>query len=67
MTACQTLLEQTTVMWANMEDIPAIVDTCREIQGAQENLTRINEEIVGLTSLQKLVRLKETRHLQEDI
>ena len=54
-------------MWAGMEDIPAIVDTRREIQGAQEKLTRINEEIAGLTSLQKLVRLKETRHLQEDI
>ena len=26
-TACQTLLEQTTVIWACMEDIPAIVDT----------------------------------------
>ena len=26
-TACQTLLEQTTVMWAGMEDIPTIVDT----------------------------------------
>ena len=63
MTACQTLLEETTVMWARMEDILAIVDTHREIQGAQEKLTRINEEIAGLTSLQKLVRLKETRHL----
>ena len=62
-TACQTLLEKTTAMWACMEDIPAIVDTRREIQEAQEKLTRINEEIVGLTSLQKLVRLKETRHL----
>ena len=50
-----------------MEDIPAIVDTRRQIQGAQEKLTRINEEIAGLTPLQKLVRLKETRHLQEDI
>ena len=66
-TACQTLLEKTTAMWAQMEDIPAIVDTRREIQGAQEKLTRINEEIAGITSLQKLVRLKETRHLQEDI
>ena len=67
MTACQTLLEKTTAMWAHMEDIPAIVDTRREIQGAQEKLTRINEEIAALTPLQKLVRLKETRHLQEDI
>ena len=68
-TACQTLLEKTTAiekttaMWAQMEDIPAIVDTRREIQGAQEKLTRINEEIAVLTPLQKLVRLKETRHL----
>ena len=54
-------------MWAHMEDIPAIVDTRREIQGAQEKLTRINEEIAALNPLQKLVRLKETRHLQEDI
>ena len=67
MTACQTLLEKTTAMWAQMEDIPAVVDTRREIQGAQEKLTRINEEIAALTPLQKLVRLKETRHLQEDI
>ena len=63
MTACQTLLEKTTAMWAQMEDIPAVVDTHREIQGAQEKLTRINEEIAALTPLQKLVRLKETRHL----
>ena len=62
-TACQTLLEKTTTMWAQMEDIPAIVDTHREIQGAQEKLTKINEEIAALTPLQKLVRLKETRHL----
>ena len=54
-------------MWDGMEDILAIVDTCREIQEAQEKLTRINEEIARLTSLQKLVRMKETRHLQEDI
>ena len=67
MTACQTLLEKTTVMWAQMEDIPAVVDTRREIHAAQEKLTKINEEIVALTPLQKLVRLKETRHLQEDI
>ena len=67
MTACQTLLEKTTAMWAQMEDIPTVVDTRREIQGAQEKLTRINEEIATLTPLQKLVRLKETRHLQEDI
>ena len=66
-TTCQTLLEKTTMMWAQMEDIPAVVDTHREIQGAQEKLTRINEEIARPTSLQKLVRLKETRHLQEDI
>ena len=66
-TACQTLLEKTTTMWAQMEDIPAIVDTRREIQGEQEKLTRINEEITVLTPLLKLVRLKETRHLQEDI
>ena len=26
-TACQTLLEKTTVMWAQMEDIPTVVDT----------------------------------------
>ena len=26
-TACQTLLEKTTAMWAQMEDIPAVVDT----------------------------------------
>ena len=26
-TTCQTLLEQTTAMWARMEDIPAIVET----------------------------------------
>ena len=55
------------MMWAQMEDIPAIMDSRQEIQGAQEKLTRINEEIVVLTPLQKLVRLKETRHLQEDI
>ena len=67
MTACQTLLERTTATWACMEDIPTIVDTHRKIQGAQEKLTIINEEIAGLTPLQKLVRLKETRHLQEDI
>ena len=30
-------------------------------------MTRINEEIVVLTPLQKLVRLKESRNLQEDI
>jgi len=30
-------------------------------------MTEINEEIAGLTSLKMLVRLKETRHLQEDI
>ena len=30
-TACQTLLEQTTAMWVGMEYIPAIVDTRREI------------------------------------
>ena len=67
MTACQTLLEKTTAMWAQMEDIPVVVDTRREIQGAQEKLTKINEEIAALTPLQKLVILKETRHLQEDI
>ena len=67
MTACQTLLEKTTAMWAQMEDIPVVVDTRREIQAAQEKLTKTNEEIVVLTPLQKLVRLKETRHLQEDI
>ena len=50
-TACQTLLEKTTAMLARMEDIPAIVDTRREIQGAQEKLTRINEEIAVLTPL----------------
>lgn len=66
-TTCQTLLEKTIAMWAQMEDIPAVVDTRREIQGAQEKLTKINEEIASLTPLQKLVRLKETRHLQEDI
>ena len=67
MTACQTLLEKTTTMWDQMEDIPAVVDTHREIEGAQEKLTKINEEIAALTPFQKLVRLKETRHLQEDI
>ena len=66
-TACQNLLEKTTMMWAQMEDIPTIVDTRQEIQGAQEKLIRTNEEITTLTPLQKLVRLKETRHLQEDI
>lgn len=66
-TACQTLLEKTTVMWAQMEDIHAVVGTRQEIQAAQEKLTKINEEIAALTPLQKLVRLKETRHLQEDI
>ena len=66
-TACQTLLEKTTVMQAQMEDIPTVVDIRRDIQGAQEKLTKINEEIGALTPLQKLVRLKETRHLQEDI
>ena len=30
-TACQTLLEKTTAMWARMEDVLAIVDTHREI------------------------------------
>ena len=30
-TACQTLLEKTTAMWAQMEDIPTIVNTRREI------------------------------------
>ena len=50
-----------------MEDIPTVVDIRRDIQGAQEKLTKINEEIGALTPLQKLVRLKETRHLQEDI
>ena len=58
-TTCQTLLEKTTVMWAQMEDIPAVVDTRREIQAAQENLTKTNEEIAALTPLQKLVILKE--------
>jgi hypothetical protein len=66
-TTCQTLLEKTTTMWAQMEDIPTVVDTQREIQAAQEKLTKTNEEITALTPLQKLVRLKETRHLQEDI
>ena len=50
-----------------MEDIPTIVDTRQEIQAAQEKITKTNEEIAALTPLQKLVRLKETRHLQEDI
>ena len=50
-TASQTLLEKTTAMWAQMEDIPAVVDTRREIQGAQEKLTKINEEIAALTPL----------------
>ena len=31
LTTCQTLLEKTTAMWAQMEDIPAVVDTRREI------------------------------------
>ena len=66
-TTCQTLLEKTTSMWAQLVDIPAVVDTRREIQAAQEKLTKTNEEIVALTPLQKLVRLKETIHLQEDI
>ena len=26
-TACQTLLEKTTTMWAQMDDIPVVVDT----------------------------------------
>ena len=30
-TACQTLLEKTTTMWAQMEDIRAVVDTHQEI------------------------------------
>ena len=58
------LLETTTTSWLSIEQIDMVEEVCEEIWQAEAKIANLKEEIIGLTSVQRMVQSGKSNKLQ---